>query len=535
MTGVLLKMKYFIGVLIAALLGLSVYFLKRNALPADTLRISFGSDPLVIDPQMAETGLAVYLAEQLSSTLLEVDHNLKISLKDAQSYEWKDNGKKLRVKIKKGLLWSDGSPVFACQYRDGILRALNPKILSPYADIFFDIQGAESYKKSQVSEEKVGIHCNTRSDDLDFDVTIPYSHKVLYALAFVNSAPARIELVNSSNPSKNWILSSSPRPGISNGSFVLKKWQRDQRIVLEKNPYASQENSAQIQNVEILIVRDTNTAFTMYESKELDVLDEIPASQLAKISERKDLHSSPWLTTYMIGLSFKAQPLLKNIHLRKALARVAQQDEIPFLLKSGEMGAKSWAPPSLIPSKFRENEKLTDIATAKKELALANLPKDFELKLYFNGGERHKILMERFAHLVKLYLGIKISLYPTEWKVLLSQLHQQAPDLYRYAWTAVYPDALFFLDLFNSKNINNFGAYSNNEYDKIIEELKRIPLEKRNDDFWKKVQKAERILTREDPGVIPIYHYQKNTLMHPRVKGLEVSPRGLDPLKKAYF
>ena len=143
--------------------------------------------------------------------------------------------------------------------------------------------------------------------------------------------------------------------------------------------------------------------------------------------------------------------------------------------------------------------------------------------------------MERLSHNFQEHLGIKTELHPVEWKVLLNTLKFQAPDLYRYAWTAVYPDVLFFLEIFQSKNINNFGGYHNVEYDRLVSELSQVELSRRDDTFWKKVQRCQTILVEEDPAIIPIYHYAKNTLIKDRVKGLSVSARGLAALKNAFY
>ncbi len=502
----------------------------------NTLRLAFGSDPLVVDPQLAETGLAVYLAQQLTSTLFIVGKDLKINNRDAESYAWENEGKKLSIQLRKDLTWSDASPLNTCQYKDAILRALDPKIPSPYADLFHDIKGAAAFKSGKSGATEVGITCDPSTQKLEFDVLLPFSSKTLYALAFVVSAPIRKEFYSPNNLGENHLISKNLRLGVSNGSYTLQEWKRDQKIILKKNPLASNDNLAQIDVVEIPIIRDVNTAFTMFESGDLDILDELPPSQSLKIQNRPELKTSPWLTTYMIGFSFKANSPMKNLNYRKALSLVAHQEEIPQLLRSGEEAAKSWIPPALIPNEYRETKSLFDPEQAKihfQQIPRSLFRKDPEL--YFNGGERHKMLMERFAYNAFQTLGVKIQLHPIEWKVLLSQLKFKAPDMYRYAWTAVYPDPLFFLELFHSKNINNFGGYKNKDFDALIEELQKVSLDKRDLDFWKKVSEAQDILVRKDPALIPIYHYQKNSLISKRVKGLGVSPRGLDALKNASF
>lgn len=497
-------------------------FLTKNH---GALRISLGSDPIVVDPQLAETGVAVFVARQMTSTLLEVSEDFKVVTKDAESYSWLNEGKTLSVILKPDLVWSDSVALNTCHYRDGILRALDPKLLSPYSDLFYPIVGAEAHKSGKTAKDSVRIECNIETRELKIELLQPYAPKILYALSFVNSAPVRLDKIT--NDSKSWP---------SNGPYVLKQWQRDQRLILQKRDNAPAYDRAIISTIEMPIVRDANTAFTLYESDQLDVLDEISPAQLHNIKKRSDHYSSRWLTTYMVGFSFNANAVLKSRSFRKALAAVANQNEIPLLLPSGEEAAYAWIPPALIPEEYRAKNSPFDPELGRKLFNQSPKPSGKKsLQIYFNSGERHKLLMERLSHNFKEHLQLKTDLYPIEWKVLLSMLKFKAPDMYRYAWTAVYPDALFFLELFHSKNINNFGKWSNPEFDKIVEELMQIPIDKRNALYWSKIQRAQEILVNEDPAIIPIYHYVKNTLIKSRVSGLKVTPLGLSPLKNASF
>jgi ABC-type oligopeptide transport system substrate-binding subunit len=66
----------------------------------------------------------------------------------------------LRVILRANLRWSDGKSLTACQYKDGILRALDPKAPAALADILFDIQNAPVRKAGKLEASKVRILCD---------------------------------------------------------------------------------------------------------------------------------------------------------------------------------------------------------------------------------------------------------------------------------------------------------------------------------------------------------------------------------------
>ena len=70
----------------------------------------------------------------------------------------------------------------------------------------------------------------------------------------------------------------------------------------------------------------------------------------------------------------------------------------------------------------------------------------------------------------------------------------------RGAWCGDYNEASTFLDLLDSDSGYNDGKYSNEEYDKLLEEAKTA------DDTTPLYTAAEQILATDMP-VIPIYHY----------------------------
>jgi oligopeptide transport system substrate-binding protein len=516
---------------------LSSCTVKRSADNLAVLRYPLGSDPVSLDPATADTGVAVFVLNQIVSTLLDYDAKQGIVFSDASGYEWREKGRKLFVTVRRDLRWSDGAALTACQYRDGILRALDPAVPSALSELLFEIVGAKERKGGKVTEDKVGVRCSDENATIEFDVVRPRSAKMLHALAFVVSAPLRKEAA--ARRGSDWLLPEDGKAGLATGAFAVSEWARDRRITLAARSFFEmqalpEDRRAKLRSVEMPVVRDPTAALALYESGDVDLFEEIPPALLPRLRERADRVQAPYFTTYMVGFSFESNPVLKDARVRRALAMSFRQEEVPQILQGGEQEARGWVPPGLIPGDMRPTASIFDASKARALLAEAGYadPSKFPvLKLFYNSGERHKLLMERAANNWKTQLGVKVELEPIEWKVLVAQLKTRAPDLWRYAWSAAYPDALFFLELWLSDGLNNFGKWKNAEYDRLVNSLLDTPFDARDAKFWSRVARAQEILVREDPALIPVYHYVRNALVRPGIYGLEFTGRGTGLLK----
>lgn len=510
---------------------------RKVAKDPATLRIALPSEPPLPDPQTADTGTGVLLVSQVMSTLVRYDAEHRPVPSDARSWEWVSEGRELKLVVRSDLTWSDGQPVKACQYRDGILRALDPATPAALAGLLFDIQNAAERKAGKMPEKNVRIICDDKANTIGMLTTTPYPSRLVHALAFVISSPVRKDAIKARGAS--WLLPRRGEPSLGTGAFTIQEFTPDRRVVLasrtvEKN--LPEDRRARFSRVEMPVVRDSATGYNLYETGELDALDELPTAMLHTLGSRTDVKSFPYYTTYMVGFTPRAQRALQDRRVRQALAFAAHQDEVPQLLGTGEGRAAGWIPPGLLIDAIRPRRSLHDPARARKlfdEAGYKDRSKFPVLHLFYSSGDRHQLLMERLAHNWADTLGIRIALEPMEWKVLVSRLKTKAPELYRYAWAAVYPDPLFFLELFTSASPNNFGHWSNKDYDALVTKLANVPIDRRDASFWKDVERAQKILVEDDPALVPIYHYVKTVLVKSDVEGLTYDWRGMPDLRLA--
>jgi oligopeptide transport system substrate-binding protein len=160
-------------------------------------------------------------------------------------------------------------------------------------------------------------------------------------------------------------------------------------------------------------------------------------------------------------------------------------------------------------AEFRKTH-IEDVAEAKRlwKAIAASGSVPSKVTLAYPAGSRHQLIMERLANNWQRRLGLEVNFEPQEWNHYIDVLKKSPPALFRYAWTAVYPDPRFFLGIFEGNSLNNFGRWHSRGFD---EKLAALDVSSPADtDFWKNVFEAEELLVWQEAALIPLYHYSKS-------------------------
>ena len=119
--------------------------------------------------------------------------------------------------------------------------------------------------------------------------------------------------------------------------------------------------------------------------------------------------------------------------------------------------------------------------------------------------------------------GLKVTIATVPFKTRLSRSQNGQFDMVISAWSADFPDAISFLDLFTSDNSYNDGKWSNAEYDALIKVVQDDRCDQRNR-RWNTLLKAQELLTKEQ-GVVPLYQRVQTTLLQRKtITGLNYNP-----------
>jgi oligopeptide transport system substrate-binding protein len=327
----------------------------------------------------------------------------------------------------------------------------------------------------------------------------------------------------------DWAL--YPETFISNGPFVLEKWNHADQVTLVKNSRYWESNNVKLSGIDFFIV-NPDTALQMFENGKLDwigsPLSTIPSDAIANLKKQSLLQISPFQATYFYRLNTSPilagkQNPLSDRNLRCALALAIDREAIvSHVLQGGHTPAINLVPPDMGLSQEHSID-----GQGKWENLLLE-----PITISYSNSERNAAIAQAVQQQWEKKLGIQVSLEALEPKIFFQRVSKREFQIAAGSWTADFNDPVNFLEVFKYKegSTNNTG-WENIDY---IDLLNRSALCRDEEERRKLFRDAEKILMEHMP-IIPIFHFALNYVKKPQLAGTLLSSMGQLDLRSAYI
>jgi oligopeptide transport system substrate-binding protein len=484
-----------------------------------TLIRNNGSEPESLDPAIAESVGANNITRDLFEGLTANDADGKIVPGAAES--WKQTNATTWVfKLRPNGKWSNGDPVTAEDFVYGIRRFVDPKTASTYAATYgIFLANGKDVAAGKKPPTELGVKA---LDKLTLEIKTAYPVIFLPGLVSNNNLGA-VHKASLEKHGKDWT-----KPGnlVGNGAFVLKEWQVNSRVVLEKNPQYWDAANVQLTRVTYLPVEDGNADVKLWESGQNEMVYQLPPGTYEPLKKKypKEARNAP-----MLGLRYYSlqnqNANFKDVRVRKALSMVLDRD-----ILAQKVTADGQAPAYGLIVKGMEGAEqdvydwaawpmAKKVEEAKKLLAAAGVKPGTKYKFSYNTSEYHKKMAIFAQSEWKSKLGLDIELEAMEFKVLLKKRHDGQFEMARNGFVADYNDATNFLALVRCDSDQNNNFNCNREAEKIIEEgIVQTDLAKRKALLTKAVK-----MIMEDYPMIPLVQYSLPRLVKSYVGGYSLN------------
>jgi len=436
--------------------------------PGQTLIRNNGSEPETLDPALAESVGANNLTRDLFEGLTGNDADGKTVPGVAES--WKQTDATTWVfKLRKGAKWSNGDPVTADDFVFGIRRFVDPKTSSTYPPTFgIILQNGLAVVKGSKPPSEIGVKA---IDKTTLEVKTAFPVTFLPELMSNNNL-GPVHKASLEKNGKDWT-----KPGnlVSNGAYLLKEWQVNNRVVIEKNPQYWDAANVQLTRVTYLPVEDGYADVKLYESGENEWVYQLPPGTYDKYKTQypREIRNAP-----MIGLryySYQTQDAaFKDVRVRKALSMVIDRD-----ILAQRVTADGQAPAYSVMVAGTNGADVTPydwatwpmdkrVAEAKNLLQQAGVKPGSKFSFSYNTSEYHKKMAVFAASEWKTKLGLSIETESMEFKVLLKKRHDGTFQMARNGWLADYNDATTFLALIRCDSDQNNNFNCNRQAEELI-------------------------------------------------------------------
>ncbi|WDV46227.1 peptide ABC transporter substrate-binding protein [Clostridiaceae bacterium M8S5] len=502
------------------------------------LRINYGTEPPGLDPQVVTGTTSFSIIKATREGLIRLGANGEITKGSGLAEDWtiSEDGLKYTFKLK-DVKWSDGTPITSEDFKFAWLRALSPETASEYAYMLYHIKGGEAYHDKKGSREDVAIKTpDAKTIEVELVRPTPF---FLELTAFGTYVPAQKAAVEKYGDQ----YAADADKMVYSGPFIIKEWNHDQNIVLEKNPNYWDKDSVKLERIEGDMIGDNNSIANLYDTGGLDfiaVADEF----IDKYKSTDEYAIVPSATTWWLQYNL-TDKIMSNYHIRAALSQALDAEGFVKNVKNGVgLAAKGLTVPTFAGKGGKtfgeclESKRLPfDVAAAKDHLekGLAELgmtKEELQEELTFLAGDTGgwMLMTEAFQQMWKDNLGLDIFVQNVSFAIRLDKYNKKDYKFSLAGWGADYNDALTFMDMFVTDGGNNDAYFSNKEYDECI----KTAIEGTGDERIDAMLRAEDILS-EELAIYPVYHTVADIVQRPYVKGIIRPACGTSEYKWAYL
>lgn len=290
------------------------------------------------------------------------------------------DGKAYELTLRKGLKYSDGTPVKASDFASTMERLF--KINSPGSFYYEGIVGAEEFAKTKKGGIS-GIKTDDESGKIEIELTAPRgSFTNELAMLFVALLPA-------DTPAKN--LTADPPP--ATGPYMISKVEQGRAWSYERNPFWAKDNGPEVSEVpagsfnkiELRVVRNDATQVNEIErNKTMWMQTLVPSDQREAIVNKYEgtqFRVEHPLNVYMFWMNTEQAPF-DDPKVRQAVNYAVDTDALERIY-AGSMAATHQILPQGMPGYEALDLYPHDMAKAKELLAEAN-PSDRDVTVWAN-------------------------------------------------------------------------------------------------------------------------------------------------------
>jgi oligopeptide transport system substrate-binding protein len=489
----------------------------------DGLWVSIGTEPPTMDTQLATDTTSHLIIHQTMEGLFEYRGDGSIAPAGATGFTVSDDGLVYTITLRDDAVWSDGVPVVAQHFVDGVVRLMLPETAAEYAWLMYDMAGAEEFNTGETDDPaSLGIKA---LDDHTLEVTLnaatPYFETVL---PFSTFYPVRQDLVDQYGD--QW---TEPGNYVGNGAYLLDYWDHEAELGLVKNPTFHSADSVSIEKITFPIIVETVTSLALYENNETHWAGaSYPNEDMPRILAdpvlSEELRILPRPGVYYVGLNTLSPPT-DDVLVRKALASAIDRKTIinNVLNTPWRTALSCTTPPRILGyQEWGTCGHTFDIEKAQAYLAEAGYP-DGEgfptLRVWFNRGNED--ILEAVAAMWTENLNINVELRTNEWAVYLDYLdacNNTKEELaacefnaYRMGWVMDYGDPQNQLEVvFAPSSTFQYTGWESARFDELMDLAgSSFVIDDREAYYFE----ADKILSEDEVSIIPIMGYERNALV----------------------
>lgn len=491
-----------------------------------------------LDPQQATDGTSFEVIADYTDGLMQMDAEGNPVNALAESYEVSEDGCTYTFKIRDDANWSNGDPVTANDFVFAWQRAVDPAVASEYAYMLSDIgqvaNAAEIIAGEKDKSELGVVAVDEKTLEVTLNVPVSYFLSLMYFPTFY---PVNEAFFNECGDT----FATSPETVLSNGAFVLDSYEPAATAFhLTKNEDYYDAARVSLTGLSYQVIQDSQTALMSYQTGDLDITL-VNGDQVDQVEDDPEFDSIGAGYLWYVTPNIKAVKELANLNIRTALTLAINREAITTdVLKDGSLPTYTAIPRDFAADFAADQEQFSDFcrddATAAAEYWQAGLDElgitELSLELVADEDDAPAkvatVLKDQWETALP---GLTINITTEPKKQRVQDLQDGNYELGLTRWGPDYDDPMTYLGMWYTDNSNNYGFWSNSEYDAIIDECTTGELCTKIDERRTRLYDAEQLVM-EDAVIFPIYTAANAQMVSSSVSGIEFHPVALNRVYK---
>ena len=524
-----------------------------SAADASYLGVMLGTNVMSLDTNLATDGDSFEVIADCIDGLTQMDKDGAAVPALAESFDLSEDGLTYTFHLRDAK-WSNGTPVTANDFVFAWRRIA--KEAGEYAymlDEIGNIKGAAEIISGKESDlTTLGVNA---ADDktlvVELNVPVSFFPSLMYFPTFY---PINEEFYNSL---ADGTYGTSPETFLSNGAFVLESYTPGTaNLSVKKNPDYWDADRVKLPGITYQVVGSSDNALTAFKNNTLDVVM-VSGNQVDAAKKDPTLAENLKVTGagYMWYLTFSQTEknaqggMLANKNLRLAISNAIDRDNlVDNYVMDGSLATYTAVPPQFAASSttgedFSANQDAfldyigynPDKAAEYFEAAKGELGVDsFSFTMIYGNNEGDEV--QKVAQAIKEDVeaalpGVEIKLQSMTKAERLDKMQEDNYDIALTRWGPDYADPMTYLGMWITNNSNNYGFWSNAEYDQLIADCTTGAYITDYDARWEAMFKAETLVMQE-AVIAPLYTKANANLITAGVENIDFHPVALNRVYK---
>lgn len=484
----------------AAVLAAPPLSIAQAATPAKggTLRISVDQAASVIHPLLTRVNPEYLVTELLYSNLTRLKVDMSIEPDLAESWAANDGLTEWTFKLRKGVVFHDGSAFTARDVVATFKAILDPATASPGRNNVGPISDVVAVDDTTVL----------------FKLSGPYADLPV-AMAYTNARiiPAAIATGD---------LKSLSTKAVGTGPFKLVSYEPDRLIVVERNPDYYDPARPYLDRIEVQVFPDISAEGSALIAGDVDIISTIQPTEFLRIDGTDGIDTLRTPSGQFCNINFGCDMApFNDARVRKAIALTVDREAMVGFVTEG-FGTPGNDTPLNASYQFFKGVKQREknIAEAKKLLAEAGHANGLELTLIASDRPAVRTQLAVALREMAKEAGITINVQTMPHATYLEQVWKKGSFYVGFYNMQPTPDGIFKL-LYTSDASWNETRWNNKAFDALVAEARgTVDPAKRTELYTK----AQEIMNEDVPSIIPSF-FDVLAAKRSWVQGFEVHPR----------